>query len=194
MKTIKTLLLSSIVAATTIATAVEKPKMNVVPLTADRAIVSITNENAAYFELSIETENGESVYYKQSNEPLTKYQKTYDFANLETGTYIFSVKVNDTKLKKKFEVSHNNIAVGEQELRFDPYFAFENNELKFSYLNFDQENINMNIYNDGTLVYQKKLGSDFNLSKGFDLSKLEAGNYRVVLSSRSNDYDFSLVK
>ena len=55
MKTIKLLTTMSAVAVVAIATAVEKPKMNVIPLTADRAVVSITNENPAFFEVSIET-------------------------------------------------------------------------------------------------------------------------------------------
>ena len=61
MKTIKLLFTATVVAIAAIATAVEKPKMNVVPLTADRAIVSILNENAAFLELSIQAENGDMV-------------------------------------------------------------------------------------------------------------------------------------
>jgi len=52
------------VANVTIATPVEKPKMDVIPLTADRAIVSVTNENPALFEMFIETQDGDLVYFK----------------------------------------------------------------------------------------------------------------------------------
>ena len=66
MKTIKLVFTVMAVAVAAIVTGVEKPKMNVIPVTADRAIVSIENENPAQFEVSIAAENGDLVYYKQT--------------------------------------------------------------------------------------------------------------------------------
>ena len=194
MKTIKFLTTVTAVAIVAIASAVEKPKMNVIPLTADRAVVSITNESAAYFELSIETKNGEMVYYKQSSKPLTDYQKIFDFAELRDGDYVMNLKVNDTKLSKNFEVDRKGIYVGDSKLTFDPYFDYKNNVLKLSYLNFDRNNLKLYFYNDKGLVYETKLGNDFAVSSGYDLSKLEKGSYRVVLSSNTNEFSYNLVK
>lgn len=194
MKTIKFLSTVTAVAIVAIATAVEKPKMNVIPINADRAIVAITNENAAYFELSIESENGEMVYYKQSNKPLTDYKKIFDFADLEEGSYVMDLKVNDTKLTRDFEVSYRNINVGTSKMSFDPYFGFKDNVLKFSYLNFDEENLTMSIYNNEGIVYKSKLGNDFTILSGYNLSNLKEGEYKVVLSSLNNEYSYSLVR
>jgi len=194
MKTIKLLTMLTAVAIATIATAVEKPKMDVIPLTADRAIVSITNENPALFEMSIETLDGNMVFYKQTTNASIQYQQVFDFANLEKGKYVLNLKVNDTKVIREFEVTSKNIHVGESKLRFDPYFSFNNDMLKFSYLNFDQENYQLYIYNNEGLIFQKKMGKDFAIQNGFDLSKLESGNYKVVLSSRNNEFAYSIVK
>jgi len=194
MKTIRTLITVLAVVIVATATAVEKPKMNVVPLTADRAIVSINNDKEALFELSIQADNGELVYYKQSTQPLTNYQKVFDFANLENGDYTMVLKINDTRLTKDFQVSSKKIEVGETKLRFDPYFAYAENQLKMSYLNFDGENYNLSIYGDKGLVFDTKLGKDFNLTTGYDLSRLSAGKYDVVLSSYDNEFTFSLEK
>lgn len=194
MKTIKFLSTVTAVAIVAIATAVEKPKMNVIPVTADRAIVSITNENAAYFEVSIEAENGEMVYYKQSSEPLTDYKKIFDFAELKVGNYVMNLKVNDTKLSRNFEVTPREISVGNAKMSIDPYFDFKNDVLKFSFLNFDKENMAVNIYGDNGLVYSSKLGNDFTISSGYNLSNLEKGKYKVVLKSSNEEYAFSLVK
>lgn len=194
MKTIRLFTTLTAVAVAAIVTAVEKPKMDVIPLTADRAIVSITNENPALFEMSIETVDGSLVYYKQTTNASTGYQKVFDFANLEKGKYVLNLKVNDTKVIREFEVTSKNIHVGESKMRFDPYFSFKNDMLKFSYLNFDQENYQLSIYNNEGLVFQRKMGSDFAIQNGFDLSKLESGNYKVVLSSRNNEYAYSIVK
>ncbi len=194
MKTIKLLSTVMAVAIVAIATAVEKPKMNVVPITADRAVISIQNESAAKFELSIHAENGDLVYYKQSAKPLSTYQKVFDFENLKNGNYTLDLKVNDTRLLKDFAVSSEGLSIGESKLRFDPYFSFKDDVLKLSYLNFDKENYKLNIYSADGLVYQGRLGKEFGLSAGYDLSRLNSGKYDVVLSSYNNEYTFSLEK
>ena len=194
MKTIRLLFTATAVAIAAIVTAVEKPKMEVIPLNANQAIVSITNENPALFEMSIETNNGDLVYYKQTTKISTEYKKTFDFANLQNGSYILKLKVNDTRVYREFEVNNNEIVVGDSKMKFDPYFSFKNNELKFSYLNFDQENFNVSIYNENELFFNKKLGKDFAIQEGFNLSKLEKGNYTVVLSSLRNEYVYTLEK
>jgi len=194
MKTIKLVFTVMAVAVAAIATGVEKPKVNVVPLTADRAIVSIENENPAQFEVSIEAENGDLVYYKKTNEPITDYRKVYDFKDMEAGNYVFNLKVNDTSVSNKFSVSSKGIVVGEKKMRFAPYFNYNDNVLKLSYLNFDKEPLKLNFYNEDGLVYRTSLGKDFNIATGYDLSNLKKGNYRVVLTSYNNEYDYNLVK
>ena len=194
MKTIKFLSTVMAVAVVAIASAVEKPKMNVVPLTPDRAVVSIYNDNTALFELSIVAQNGDLVYYKQSTKPLNSYQKVFDFTQLENGNYTLTLKVNDTSLSKDIEVASKGIYVGDSKLRFDPYFSYADNVLKLSYLNFDEENFSMKIYDENGLVYSSKLGKEFNMVNGYDLSGLRAGNYDVVLHSMNKEFTYSLKK
>ncbi|WP_319272018.1 hypothetical protein [uncultured Draconibacterium sp.] len=194
MKTIKLLSTVLAVAIVAVATAVEKPKMSVTPLSADRAVITIQNENASLFELSIHAEDGELVYYKQTTKPLSSYQKIYDFKNLENGNYTMDLRINDTRLLKDFEVASKGISVGESKLRIDPYFAFADGVLKLSYLNFDQESLSLNIYDEDGLVYKTSLGKDFNVASGYDLSALKEGKYEVILSSLNNDFSYSLVK
>jgi hypothetical protein len=145
-------------------------------------------------ELSILASNGDVVYYRQTNDPVTSYHKLYDFKNLAYGKYELHLKVNETNVTSSFELSSTGIKVGDNKMTFDPWFAFSNNVLKVSYLNFDQENLYLYLYNDNGLVYHKRLGRDFSITKGYDLSKLQQGNYRAVLSSDSSDYAFNLSK
>ena len=183
------------VAIVTIATAVERPKMIVTPISPDRALVSIQNENAALFELSIYAKNGDLVYYKQSKELANNYQKIFDFKNLESGSYTMNLRVNDTQLSKEFEVTHKGIFVDEgSKLRFDPYFNYANNVLKVSYLNFDGENLKLSFYNENGLIYQSYLGKNLDVQAGYDLSALDPGKYDVVMTSRNNEFKFSLEK
>ena len=194
MKTVKFFTTVLALAIVVVATAVEKPKMDIVPLSEDRAVVSILNGAEALFELSVRSEDGELVYYKQAASPSLTYQKIFDFKNIEDGDYTLDLRVNDTRLTKDFSVSSKGIAVGESKMRVDPYFGFSDNVLKLTYLNFDQEKLSLNIYDENGLVYASKLGQDFNIAKGFDLTALAAGKYEVVLASVSNDFSFSLEK
>lgn len=194
MKTVKFLSTVLAVAIAAIATAVEKPQMSVVPLSSDKAIVSILNNNAAYFELSIHADNGDLVYYKQSAKPLTNYQKIFDFKDMENGNYTMDLKINDTRVSKEFTVMANEIKIGESKMTFDPFFKYSDGILRISYLNYDLEKYSVGIYNENGLVYKTELGKDFDLSSGFDLSELAEGKYDIVLSSLSNEFVYSLVK
>ena len=84
--------------------------------------------------------------------------------------------------------------MGESKLRIDPYFAFADDVLKLTYLNFDEERLSLNIYDEKGLVYQSDLGKDFNVASGYDLSALRDGKYEVILSSYNNEFAFSLEK
>lgn len=194
MKTIKLTIMMVLVAFVAITNAVERPKLNVVPVNSDMAIVAVSNEKPAYFEISIETLSGETVYYRQTNEPVTDYNKIYDFSNLSKGNYVLSLKVNDTRISNEFVVSADGLKVGQNKMTFDPWFAFSDNRLKVSFLNFDQGNVELYLYNDEGLVYQSRLGRDFSITKGFDLSKLGKGSYKAVLSSASNEFTYHLSK
>jgi hypothetical protein len=194
MKTIKFAAMTAFVALATFTNAVERPKLNVIPVSNERAIVAVSNERAAYMELSILASNGDVVYYRQTSDPVTSYHRLYDFKNLADGKYVLNLKINDTNVTNNFEVSPKGIKVGENRMTFDPWFAFSNNELKISYLNFDQENLYLYLYNDNGLVYHNRLGRDFSITKGFNLSKLQTGNYKAVLSSDSNNFTFHLSK
>lgn len=122
MKTVKIFSTVAAAAIVAIATAVERPKMDVVPLNANQARISVTNENPAIFEMSIETQTGDLVYYKQTTSASNEYQKIFDFADSEKGKYVLNLKVNDTKVIQDFEVRNDKIVVGDSKTRFDPYF------------------------------------------------------------------------
>jgi len=112
--------------------------------------------------------------------------------NLEKGEYKLSVSTNGLTTERNFSIDNENIAVGGEKSVLEPYFAYKDGVLKISYLNFPEENMNLSFYTDGDLVYSKEMGKKFNASEGFDLSKLEKGNYTVVLSTTSQSYSYDL--
>lgn len=181
MKTIRTMILISAVAFGAIATAVEKPKMDVYPIEAEKVIISLSNNSPAYFEVSVKEVNGETVYYKQTNNKLTDYKKIYDFSSLNEGHYEFALKVNNTKVKRNFEVSKGDLVFGESKVSYDPYVDLKDGILKISYLNFEGEKLSLKIYGDEGLVYQANLGNEFVINAGYNLSKIQDGGYTVVI-------------
>lgn len=194
MKTIKTIIAAVLVTLTVTASAIERPKMELVPVNAGQAKITVMNETPAFLELSIYSNRGDVVYYKQTEEMLRDYSKIYDFKNLEPGKYVLSLKVNDTEVTNDFEVNPRGINIGQKKVNYDPFFKFENNELKISYLNFDKERLKLKIYNNNGLVYESDLGNNFNVVKGYDLSKLETGKYTVVINSFAKTYSYNLEK
>lgn len=190
----KTLFTLAAVAVVIIATAVERPKMNVIPIETDRAVVAISNETPAYFEINVKAKNGSTVYYKQSNKKITDYSKIFDFSALEDGNYEISMKVNDTKIKRDIEIANNKINVGAARISYDPYVILKDDILKVSCLNFEKENLALQIYDNDGLVYNTNIGSEFAINKGFNLSNLSSGNYQVIVSGDAESYSYSINK
>lgn len=194
MKTRKSLVTLLAVAIVTLASAVEKPKMTVHPLNADQVVISFLNNKVSNYEISINAKNGDLVYYKQSEKPAVSYQKIFDMHNLKNGDYKLNFKANGITLKSNFIVTTKKIYFDETQTNFDPYFVFDGNDLKFSYLNFKLEKFNMEIFKGNELVYKTKIGKNFPINRGFNLSKLDAGNYKVILSSFNQKFVYHFEK
>jgi len=164
MKTIKILSVFAFVSVVGIATAVEKPKMNVIKLSDETALIAIANEKPAFFEVSIESENGDMVYYRESDKEITNLRQIIDYSNLIAGSYSLKLKVNDTFLSTDFEIDNKGMKVGETKMSYAPHFNFSGDVLKLSYLNFDKENVKFKIYSNGEMVFEIKLGNDLVLN------------------------------
>ncbi len=167
-------------------------KVNILPLTAEKAVVAISNTDAANFQISIENNKGEVVYYKETDNNSKDYRKVFDFSNLETGDYKLMVSLDGLTTERSFTIENSKIAVGKEKSLMEPFFACQEGVLKLSYLNFPEENLVLNFYGNNDLVYTKEIGNKFNVVEGFDLSKLEKGTYTVVLSSDSKNYTYNL--
>jgi hypothetical protein len=195
MKTIKTVskltMLFAFVAFANTLLAGGNLKVNILPLTSETAVVAISSVDASNLQISIENENGEKVYYKETDAENKDYRKVFDFSNLEKGEYKLSVTTNGLTTERNFTID-KNIAVGKEKSLIEPYFAYKNGVLKVSYLNFPEENVSLNFYANNDLVYSKEIGTKFNVTEGYDLSKLDKGSYSVVLSTDSKSYSYDL--
>ena len=197
MKTIKsiskvTMLIAFVAFANTLM-ATGNLKVNILPLSAEKAVVAISNTDASNFQISIENDKGENVYYKETDATSKDYRKIFDFSKLEKGDYKLTVSTEGLTTERSFKIENRNIAIGKESKLIEPYFAFKDGVLKMSYLNFAEEQLSLNFYTKNDLVYSKKIGDKFNVVEGFDLSKLEKGTYSVVLSTETKNYSYDVV-
>ena len=194
MKTKRILITVLAVAIVSMASATDLSKMMVNPLNANQLIVSVVNNKVSNFEISVYAKNGDLVYFKQSDKPIFSYQKIIDVQNLENGKYKMILKVDDTSVEKDFTITTNKIFLGESELSIDPYFIFDGKDLKFSYLNFKNEKFKLEIYDENELIFKTNIGNNFSIHSGYNLSKLEAGNYKAELTSYDKRYTYQFEK
>lgn len=195
MKTIRTIskvtTIVAFVAFANVVLATGNLKVSILPLTSEKAVVAISNNTGSTFQISIENEDGDILFYKETSDAASDYSKVYDFSRLDKGDYKLHVAIDGEKISRDFTIEKNNISVGKANPVIDPYFSFANNVLKVSYLNFSEKDVKINFYNNSDLVYSKLAGRKFNLSEGFDCSKLAAGNYSVSLSTVNDEYTYN---
>jgi len=194
IKTKKTLVTIFIIAISVMAMATEKPETNVQSLNADQVLVTVQSLIAVDLEVSILDETGSTVYYKISKKPFTRYHKIFDVANLRNGDYSLELKMDNLVSEREITVTNNKIYVGKYEEYAAPYFAVNGDNLIITHLNQDKERFKMLIHGENGTVYEAFLKNKIAVNAGFDLSKLEAGNYSVVLSSRNHEFNYSFEK
>jgi hypothetical protein len=165
-----------------------KPAMNIIPLIADRVLVAMEQEKSSPVEVRVTDENGRLVFYKSVRSANSDYRKIYDLSALENGSYNVVFNIDNTRVKRTIELNDDRVVVGDIHYSYDPTFLFDNDNLKVTYLNFDEEDFMLKLYRNGQMVFESKLGNDFALTRGFNLSRLDNGNYDVVLASVNKEY------
>jgi len=167
-------------------------KVNIVLMTAKKAVVEISSAAASNFQISISNNQGEVVYYNETDEESSDYRKVFDFSDLDNGKYKLSVTIENQTTERLFSINNKNLAVGMEKNSMKPFFSYKDDILKLSYLNFSEKSMNLDLYNGNDLVYSHKIDNQFAVNKGFDLSKLDKGNYSVVLSADDKTYTYNV--
>lgn len=193
MKTIlKVTLLFAFVAFANTLFAVGNLKVNIIPLSSEKAVVAISSLTDSNLKISVTDDIGRLVYYKETTDPSANYRKVYNFSDLEDGKYNLSVVSDNLTTERQFEISNKTITVGEEKTMLEPFFSYEDGYLKFSYLNFNKENVSLYFFDKNELVYSKKIGRDFKVNSALNLSKLKEGNYVAILAAGGKEYKYPI--
>ncbi|HCY41548.1 MAG TPA: hypothetical protein DHV48_09360 [Prolixibacteraceae bacterium] len=166
--------------------------INLIPKTDAKALLEISNYDAHKYEINISNSSGEMVYYHETKENLTNHSKLFDFSQLEHGVYKVEVKIDGASNEQLLTIGKNGIEVGNSVKKADPVFSFSDNILKISYLNYGSNQMVLHIYENSSLVWDKNLNNEFVVQKGFDISKLDRGNYTIVFASGDDIYEYDL--
>ncbi|WP_299578847.1 hypothetical protein [uncultured Sunxiuqinia sp.] len=193
MKTFRTItMMFALTVIANIALAAGSLRVNILPINGDQAVVAISNNAETKFQISIKDEQGDVVYFKETEENVADYRKVYDFSKLENGDYTLTVSIDDVKGERPFSIDRGSIVVGKEKTLAAPYFSFNNDVLRIAFLNYSGEQTSLYIYDGDQLVYSKALENSFSVNEGLNLSKLATGDYQVVLASGNEVYDYAV--
>ena len=194
MKTKRILITVLAVAIVSMASATDLSKMMVNPLNANQLIVSVVNDKVSNFEISVYAKNGDMVYFKQSDKPIFSYQKIIDVQNLEKGGEHDAFLPLFQAPSSQGTLDDELVGAPEKEVVQEHAGKQDGKDLKFSYLNFKNEKFKLEIYDENELIFKTNIGNNFSIHSGYNLSKLEAGNYKAVLTSYDKRYTYQFEK
>lgn len=195
MKTITTLsFLLVAMLVSTVSQATGNFKVNLSAKSEGKAILSVTNDSEQIYEINISDSEGNTIYSYETKDSKANFNQSLDFSNLENGLYKMNVKMEGAQYEKLLAVNESGVSVGKSIKKTEPHFQFKNNLIKISHLNHGNEEMSVYLYQNGSLVWEQKLENKFAVSKGFDISKLNGGNYNLVLSSGDDTYEYLVRK
>lgn len=190
-KKITIVLLAIVLSISSFAT--ETPKMNIVTLDDSKAIVTAVTDPKESSEISIISQYGETVYYKR-DKAASGFRSVFDLSKLDDGKYTVKLKTGTASVKSEIEVANGKVQVKPSKTEFEPYFSYDTKLLTVSYLNFDRKAMSLLVYNGGELVFQAKLGNDFDIQRAFDVSKMVEGKFDFVLAGNGEEYSYQVTR
>jgi hypothetical protein len=190
MKTKALILLMAVlfVASNSFALKTDGPRMNIVQVESDEALVAFESKVPTYFELTISNNEHVVVYYQKSKKQQQEFKGKFNFANLENGTYNVCVNYGNQSLNSQIEITNKGIETSEVVRCYEPYFTIEDEKLNVSFLNTPQKQVYLNIYKNNKHVDGTALGKDLVIHKKLDLSNLAEGKYQVILTDEFKDH------
>lgn len=191
IKTIAAIVLFAL--STTYASAGETPNVSVVSNAPDEAKITMVNKFKVS-ELSVEDLNGNMVYYKEGNITTKDYSKIFNFSNLKDGVYKVLATNSFGTTELIFTINENRLVVAKNENDTKPFIKAEKNILKVSHLNAGKKPVYLTIYDEEADIFTTRLGKEFSITAGFDLSKLGSGAYTAVLSDSENYFRYTFEK
>ena len=166
--------------------------LNMIPLKNEKAAVAISTLSNSNFNVTIADDKGQVFYYQENTDQADVFQKVYNFENLEEGIYKLTVLSEGVTTERQFQKQHGRILVGDEKTTMKPFFGYDGDLLRCSYLNFDNDKVTLHFYGATGELLSKQFGKDFSIQQALNLSKLDKGSYDAVLTAGDKQFTYNI--
>lgn len=175
----------------TAAMATELPKMNVIQVEENKAMLAYSFANKAPLEVTLTNVDGEILYHKQT-EHKAEFKTLFNFEELGEGDFCVSVNYGNQSMNRIVCVRDNKILVSDATHCYEPYFRVDDKKVNVSFLNTSNKPVYVNIYQDGEHIDGSNLGREMSIQTTLDFGDLKRGTYEVVLTDNIKDHKFTV--
>lgn len=160
-------------------------------ITCTRASIAFENATDDRCIVSIKTSDNETLY-SESVKKAGKSIRVFDFLNLEDGTYTVTSKSKNNIVERKFTIKDGELIKGGYAV-VDPIFRCYGTRAMIELPNIKGKEISLKVVNsNGDELYSAVEEND--LVKNLEFSKLNVGNYQVLVAYDGDDYAFDFKK
>ena len=92
------------------------------------------------------------------------------------------------------DIKDGIVSIQQEKKELDPYFSYANNIVKVSYLNFENKDVLVKVYNKRKMIFSKDIGDEFRINRAINLSNLETGDYDIMLANNNKEFWFSVTR
>lgn len=175
------------------ASATEIPRMHIVALDESKTLVAAVTDPDVASEITIENDAGEIVYYRKTKAG-AQFKSIFDLSELNDGKYTVNLKSGKVRAQRELEINQGKVNVLQVIQEMAPFFTYDGELLRLSYLNFGKEDVSIDIYNGSKLVQSSELGNKFTINHAFDVSNMVKGNFDFVLSGPNHTYSYRITR
>lgn len=167
-------------------------------LNTDYAVVSALGEANSSFKVKVYDSEGTELYSSPYINDASSYQKLFDLKSFSDGKYSVAFESRDAKVSETFYVVGSDLVLPQEQMadaKVKPFVRQDGNNLYVSHINFDKSMFHMSIDDvAGNEIYNSSLPRETSYSGKFDISKLPAGSYSVLLTSGKQKYYYEITK
>mgnify|MGYP003681884971 CR=1 FL=1 len=155
---------------------------------ADNQILMVELEDAQEGDLLTLLDVEGKVLFKDAHLN-NKFQKSLSLELVPDGTYFLHLEDENSIYAKEIEKKNNTITVKrDSQIFFKPNFKQIDKQVKVSFTNPDQKNIQVYVFDANGEVVTNIVNNDLVLKKTFDFSAVPAGDYMLAVFSGDRSY------
>ena len=160
------------------------------PLNGKKALVSVSSLLNSDINLTITDNSDQIIYRGEVNKLVKDYSNIFDFSQLEDGDYQLKVESAQLTTIRTFSKNYNEINIGEEKTSMKPYFEYKDGLLRLTYLNFNQEELELSVFEGDNLIYTKKIEPGFTVNEALKIKGDYKSSFTTVLSAGKSKHYF----